>query len=121
MRALLLAAGQCHANWIACDTLLSRPEANNPRFGNGAFHGRLFEDQGVQSDSRKWVHRRPEIQENRQLECYGFGADNYSDVLWNFEKFLVDRRGSAISRFAPDMPPDDPVILAAIDERLVQP
>jgi hypothetical protein len=30
MRALLFAAGQCHANWIACDTLLSRPEANNP-------------------------------------------------------------------------------------------
>jgi glutathione peroxidase len=92
----------------------------------------LFEKITVHSQGRHLLYRhlieaqplaqvRPDSHFRRQLECYGFGADNYSDVLWNFEKFLVDRQGSAVSRFASDMPPDDPVILAAIEERLVQP
>ena len=56
-----------------------------------------------------------------QLECYGFGPENHSDVLWNFEKFLVDRHGSVFGRFAPDTPPDDPAIVVAIEGRLAQP
>ena len=36
-------------------------------------------------------------------------------VLWNFEKFLVDRRGRVVARFAPDMAPDDPRIIRAIE------
>jgi hypothetical protein len=72
-------------------------------------------------EARPLAQVRPDSHFRRQLECYGFGAERYSDVLWNFEKFLVDRRGSALARFAPDVPPDDPSILAAIDERLAQP
>lgn len=41
-----------------------------------------------------------------------------SDVLWNFEKFLIGRDGQVLSRFAPDMPPDDPVLVAAIEAAL---
>ncbi|MBS1139021.1 MAG: glutathione peroxidase [Proteobacteria bacterium] len=41
-----------------------------------------------------------------------------SDVLWNFEKFLVGRDGEILSRFAPDMTPDDPILLAAIEAAL---
>ncbi len=40
------------------------------------------------------------------------------DVLWNFEKFLIDRRGRVIARFAPDMPPDDPRVIRAIEAAL---
>ncbi|MBL8418447.1 MAG: glutathione peroxidase, partial [Dechloromonas sp.] len=40
------------------------------------------------------------------------------DVLWNFEKFLVHRNGQAIQRFAPDVTPDDPILLAAIEAAL---
>ncbi len=40
------------------------------------------------------------------------------DVLWNFEKFLVGRDGSILARFAPDMPPDDHRIVAAIEQAL---
>ena len=36
------------------------------------------------------------------------------DVVWNFEKFLVDREGTVIGRFAPDTPPEDPAITEAI-------
>ena len=39
-------------------------------------------------------------------------------VLWNFEKFLVDRNGEVIARFAPDMLPDDPRITKAIEAAL---
>jgi glutathione peroxidase len=39
-------------------------------------------------------------------------------VLWNFEKFLVGRDGLVTARFAPDMKPDDPRIVAAIEKAL---
>lgn len=39
-------------------------------------------------------------------------------VLWNFEKFLVDRNGEVIARFAPDMLPNDPRITEAIEAAL---
>ncbi len=39
-------------------------------------------------------------------------------VLWNFEKFLVDRRGRITARFAPDMLPDDPRVIRAIESAL---
>ncbi len=39
-------------------------------------------------------------------------------VLWNFEKFLIGRDGSALARFAPDIKPDDPRIVAAIETAL---
>ncbi len=39
-------------------------------------------------------------------------------VLWNFEKFLVGRDGNTIARFAPDMQPNDPRIVAAIEKAL---
>lgn len=41
-----------------------------------------------------------------------------SDVLWNFEKFLVDRSGRVVGRFAPDMTPGDPMLIAAIEAAL---
>jgi glutathione peroxidase len=45
-------------------------------------------------------------------------ADGYSgDVRWNFEKFLVSKDG-AITRFAPQVTPDDPTLLGAIESAL---
>jgi glutathione peroxidase len=39
-------------------------------------------------------------------------------ILWNFEKFLVDRRGNIVARFSPEIAPDDPRITAAIESAL---
>jgi glutathione peroxidase len=39
-------------------------------------------------------------------------------VLWNFEKFLVSRNSEVVSRFAPDMAPEDAVIQNAIEGEL---
>ena len=41
-----------------------------------------------------------------------------SDVLWNFEKFLVGRDGQVLGRFAPDVTPDAPNLVAAIEAAL---
>ena len=42
------------------------------------------------------------------------------DVEWNFEKFLIGRDGTVARRFAPSVAPDDPTIVAAIDEELAR-
>ena len=41
-----------------------------------------------------------------------------SDVLWNFEKFLIGRDGQVLGRFSPDTTPDDAVLVAAIEAAL---
>ena len=40
------------------------------------------------------------------------------ELLWNFEKFLVGRDGEVRGRFAPDMVPDDPKLVEAIEAAL---
>ena len=39
-------------------------------------------------------------------------------ILWNFEKFLVDRHGRVVARFSPEVLPDDPAVVAAIETAL---
>ncbi|UCV20833.1 glutathione peroxidase [Ferribacterium limneticum] len=53
-----------------------------------------------------------------KLAGYGCSPKQPSDVLWNFEKFLVGRDGRVLQRFSPDTTPDDPTLLAAIEAAL---
>jgi len=53
-----------------------------------------------------------------KLVGYGIKLGAPADILWNFEKFLVDRSGSVVDRFAPDVPPSDPMITGAIERAL---
>ncbi|HVF04723.1 MAG TPA: glutathione peroxidase [Frankiaceae bacterium] len=46
------------------------------------------------------------------------GDDRGPDVLWNFEKFLVDADGEVVGRFRPQVLPDDPELRAAIEAAL---
>jgi glutathione peroxidase len=39
-------------------------------------------------------------------------------ILWNFEKFLIDRNGNVAVRFSPEVLPDDPAVIAAIESAL---
>ena len=39
-------------------------------------------------------------------------------ILWNFEKFLVGRDGQVVARFSPEVVPDDPAVIAAIEAAL---
>jgi glutathione peroxidase len=40
------------------------------------------------------------------------------DVHWNFTKFVVDRKGQLTARFEPDVAPDDPDLIVAIENAL---
>jgi glutathione peroxidase len=48
----------------------------------------------------------------------GLGPERPEDVLWNFEKFLISRKGEVIGRYSPNMKPDDPVLVADIEKAL---
>lgn len=39
-------------------------------------------------------------------------------MKWNFEKFLVGPDGSVVRRFRPQVTPDDPAVIAAIEANL---
>nr|WP_321269839.1 glutathione peroxidase [uncultured Tolumonas sp.] len=43
---------------------------------------------------------------------------NETDIMWNFEKFLIGRDGHVIGRYAPDLTPDSPELVAAIESAL---
>jgi glutathione peroxidase len=59
---------------------------------------------------------KAEFREN--LKGHGLTPTNDPDVLWNFEKFLVDKQGEVVGRFAPSVAPDDANLVAAIDAAL---
>lgn len=69
---------------------------------------------------------RPEALDPRQgamaakLEGYGFNPGKPHDILWNFEKFLVGRDGRVAARFNPDVAPDDPLVVEAIERELAK-
>jgi glutathione peroxidase len=53
-----------------------------------------------------------------RLKGYGVEPADPTEVLWNFEKFLVGRDGQVVARFAPDVTADDPRLVAAIETAL---
>ena len=40
------------------------------------------------------------------------------DIQWNFEKFVVSSDGTHITRFSPRTKPDDPTVIAAVEQAL---
>ena len=42
------------------------------------------------------------------------------EVIWNFEKFLVSRDGKVVGRYAPDIAPEAPELVAAIEAELAK-
>ena len=46
------------------------------------------------------------------------GPNAPPELLWNFEKFLLDRDGNVAGRFAPDLTPEDPKLVHAIEVAL---
>ena len=56
---------------------------------------------------------------NGFLSKNGFAATNPEPgILWNFEKFLIGRDGKVVARFSPEVVPDDPAVVAAIEAAL---
>lgn len=53
-----------------------------------------------------------------RLRNFGHTRVVPTDVLWNFEKFLISKDGEIIARFAPDVTPDDERLRASIEADL---
>jgi glutathione peroxidase len=61
------------------------------------------------------LHRHPIYAE---LTKVADASGNAGDIHWNFEKFVVSADGTTIKRFAPKTQPDDPTVIAAIEQAL---
>ncbi len=65
---------------------------------------------------------RPGFRENLDnfLSSHHNGAKTNPEpgILWNFEKFLIDRNGNVVARFSPEITPDDPAVINAIESAL---
>ena len=69
----------------------------------------MFEKIDVNGDDRHPIYQQLVATED---------AEGYrGDIRWNFEKFLVATDGS-IQRFAPQVTPDDPALVSAIESSL---
>ncbi|HKP94849.1 MAG TPA: glutathione peroxidase [Fibrobacteria bacterium] len=56
----------------------------------------------------------------RKVVHPGSFTGDSGEITWNFEKFLIDRHGKIAARFAPDVTPEDPVLVQAIEEELAE-
>lgn len=55
-----------------------------------------------------------------KLREHGLLSGKAGDIMWNFEKFLIDKKGNVIERFAPDIAPEDSVVTNAIERELAK-
>jgi len=53
-----------------------------------------------------------------RLRGFGIAPNPAPEVLWNFEKFLINRQGQVVARFAPDVAADDPRLTEAVAQAL---
>ncbi|MEA9391085.1 glutathione peroxidase [Acerihabitans sp. TG2] len=71
-------------------------------------------------DERPQATTLPDSGFYQRLADKGRAPKQPSDILWNFEKFLVGRDGRVIARFAPDIKPQNPVVVSAITKALAE-
>ena len=90
----------------------------------------LFSKISVAGDDRHPLYQRlteikPETDVNdgefeEKLKGYGHNREAPSDVLWNFEKFLIGKNGEVAARFAPDVTPDDQRLIERVEAELAK-
>lgn len=56
----------------------------------------------------------------KDLVDYGLTPNPKPEVLWNFEKFLINKKGEVVARFAPDITADDARLVVAINAELAK-
>ena len=70
----------------------------------------LFEKIEVNGDNRHPIYT--------ELTAVADADGEAGDVKWNFEKFLVSPIGEVVGRFRPQVEPEDPALVAAIEAYL---
>jgi len=66
----------------------------------------------------------PETEDRMGMETmlrgYGIEPTQPPEVVWNFEKILINRAGQVVRRFSPDTAPDAPKLVEAIEAELAK-
>jgi glutathione peroxidase len=70
------------------------------------------------TEAKPEAQMKPGPSFEEKLKAHGIAREKKNDILWNFEKFLVSRKGEVVARFAPDITPDDAMITKAIEANL---
>jgi glutathione peroxidase len=87
----------------------------------------VVKGQGQHPLYQQLIAARPNAQQKpngtlrKTLDQHGLGPANDTDIMWNFEKFLINRKGEVVGRFAPDIAPKDPALTGAIEAELSKP
>ncbi len=68
--------------------------------------------------ARPEAEAKPGTDFRAKLREFGIEPNPAPGILWNFEKFLVNGDGDVVARFAPDVAPDDPIIVTRIEREL---
>lgn len=63
------------------------------------------------ADTEAYIKRMTEL---------GNAPEKPEDVLWNFEKFLISKKGEIIGRYSPSTKPDDAVLVGDIERALAE-
>jgi glutathione peroxidase len=64
------------------------------------------------------VNGQPQHPLYKSLNAVADGSGHTGDIRWNFEKFVIDRSGAVVARFAPTVAPDAPEVREAIVKAL---
>src|SRR5262245_11698008 len=70
----------------------------------------MFEKIDVNGDKRHPVYQ--------ELTKIADAGGNAGDIQWNFEKFVIAAYGKHVTRFRPRTKPDDPSVVAVIEQSL---
>ena len=70
----------------------------------------LMEKIDVNGDDRNPIYQ--------ELTAFPDSEGTAGDITWNFEKFLVSGTGEIVGRFRPQVEPEDPAIVEAIEAEL---
>jgi glutathione peroxidase len=54
----------------------------------------------------------------KSLTSIADASGHSGDIRWNFEKFVVSADGTKITRFSPKQKPEDPAVIAAVEQAL---
>ena len=83
----------------------------------------MFEKTSVNGERRNALYRllitaQPKRTLPAAPRAHVLKARGEPDIRWNFEKFLVSRKGEVVARFDPDVVPEDRMIVRAIEAEL---
>ncbi len=73
---------------------------------------------GVRFPMFEKIHVRGEHKHELYARLTGLPEPLGGEVAWNFQKYLLDRSGRVVAKFAPSQQPEDPELIRAIERLL---